>query len=106
MSQEFRFKNIDETTNYYLEEIKQNELMNRKGKKVCTTLNCIKHFLILPSTITTGCIFISNFTSSLRIPIGITSFAIGLKMSAIAAEIKKCKSLIKKSKKSMMKSYC
>ena len=39
MSQEFRFKNIDETTNYYLEEIKQNELMNRKGKKVCTTLN-------------------------------------------------------------------
>ena len=23
-SQEFRFKNIDETTNYFLEEIKQN----------------------------------------------------------------------------------
>ena len=88
MSKEFRFKNIDETRNYYFEEIKQNELMNRKGKKVCTTLNSIKHFLILPSTITTGCIFISNFTSSLCITIGIASFAIGLKMSSIAAEIK------------------
>ena len=105
MSQEVRFKNIDETKICYLEEIKQNKLMNRKGKKVCTTPNCIKNFLILPSTITTGCIFISNFTSSLCIPTGIISFAIGLKMFAIAAEIKKCKSLIKKSKKSMMKSY-
>ena len=86
MSKQFRFKNIDETRNYYFEEIKQNELMNRNGKKVCTTLNSIKHFLILPSTITTGCIFISNFTSSLCIPIGIAIFAIGLKMSAIAAK--------------------
>ena len=29
--------------------------MSRKHKKVCTTLNYIKHFLILPSKIT-GCI--------------------------------------------------
>ena len=34
MSQEFRLKNIDETRNYLLEEIKQNELMSRKHKKV------------------------------------------------------------------------
>ena len=39
MSQEFRIKNIDETKNYLLEEIKQNELMSRKHKKVCETLN-------------------------------------------------------------------
>ena len=32
MSQEFRLKNIDETRNYYLEEIKQNELRSRKQK--------------------------------------------------------------------------
>ena len=62
ISQEFRLKNIDETRNYFLEEIKQNELMSRKHKKVCTTLNYIKHFLILASTIT-GCISISAFTS-------------------------------------------
>ena len=29
MSKEFRFKNIDET-NYFLEEIRQNEFMSRK----------------------------------------------------------------------------
>ena len=35
MTQEFRLKNIDETRNYFLEEIKQNEWMSRKHKKVC-----------------------------------------------------------------------
>ena len=36
---------MDEARNYFLEEIKQNELMNRKGKKVCTTLNYIEGFV-------------------------------------------------------------
>ena len=65
--QEFRLKNKDETRNYFLEEIKQNELMSRKYRKVCTTLNYIKHFLILVSTIT-GCISISVLASLLGIP--------------------------------------
>ena len=30
MSQEFTLKNIEETRNYFLEEIEQNELMSRK----------------------------------------------------------------------------
>ena len=34
ISHEFRFKNIDETRNHFLEEIKQNELMSKKHKKV------------------------------------------------------------------------
>ena len=33
MSQEFWLKNIDETTNYFLKEIKQNQLISRKHKK-------------------------------------------------------------------------
>ena len=70
----------------------------RKQKKVCTTLNYIENFLILASTIT-GCISISAFASLLGIPVGITSSAIGLKICAIAAGIKKYKSLIKKKKK-------
>ena len=44
ISHEFRLKNIDETRNYFREEIKQNELMNKRHKKVCTTLNYIEHF--------------------------------------------------------------
>ena len=52
MSQGFRFKNIDETRNYFLEEIKENKLMCKKHKEVCATLNYIEHFPFLASTIT------------------------------------------------------
>ena len=65
-SQEFRLKSINETGNSFLEEIKQNELLSRKHKKVCTTLKYIEHALILASKIT-GCILISAFTSLLGI---------------------------------------
>ena len=57
--------------------------MNRKHKKVCTTLNCLKNVLMLASAIT-GCTSISAFTSLFCVPIGITSSAIELKVFAIA----------------------
>ena len=97
ISQEFRLKIIDETRNYFLEETKQNELMSKKHKKVFATLNYIEHFLVLASTVT-GCISISAFISSIVISIVITSSAIGLKICAIIAVIKKYKSIIKKKK--------
>ena len=81
--QEFRLKNIDETRNYLIEEIYRNELMS---KKVFTTLNHIKHFLILGSTIT-GCISISAFASLVDILIGIMGSAIGLKIWPITVAI-------------------
>ena len=71
-------------------------MISKKHKKICTTLNCVEHFLILASTITEF-ISISAFTSLIGIPIEITSSAIGLKICAITAEIKK--SVIKKKKK-------
>ena len=98
MSQGFRLQNIDETRNYYLEEIKQIELMNIKYEKVCTTLNYIENVLILASAIT-GCISASAFASFLLLTsIGITSSVIKLKTGAIAAKIKKYKLTIKKRK--------
>ena len=51
ITQEFRLENIDETRNCSIEEINRNEFMNKKHKKVCTTLNYIEHFLILGPTI-------------------------------------------------------
>ena len=45
--------------------------------------------------IITGCISISVFASLLGIPIGIMNSAVGLKICAIAAGIKKYKSIIK-----------
>ena len=88
ISQEFRLKNTDKTKNYFLEEIKQNKLISRKHKKVCATLNYIRHFLILASTIT-GWISISTFASLLGISIAIMSSATGLQICAITARIKK-----------------
>ena len=52
-----------------------------RTKKAYTTLDYIEDFLNLDSTIT-ECISISI------IPLGITSYAIGLKICAITAEIK------------------
>ena len=79
MSQEFTLKNIDETRNYLLEEIKQNEFMSKKHKKDCATLNYNEHFLILASTIT-ECISVFAFATLVVIPIGIMNSAIGLKL--------------------------
>ena len=72
--------------------------MKKKHKKVCTTLNYIKHFVILASKIT-GCISISTFASLVGILIGIMSSAIGLEICAITVGIKNYKSIIKKKKK-------
>ena len=97
MNQELRLRNIDETRNYFLEEIKQNELISRKHRKVCTTLNYIEHVLIIASTIT-WCISIFAFASFIGICIGITSSAIVLKSCVITTGIKKCKSIMKNKK--------
>ena len=79
IGQELRLKNIDEKRNYLIKEINRNELMSKKHKKVWETLTYIEHLFILAS-IVTGCISISAFPFLLGIPIGIISFAIGLKI--------------------------
>ena len=76
--------------------------MKKKHKKYCTTLNYVEQVLILASAIT-GYISISAFTSLIGIPLEITSSATGLKICAIAAGIKKYKSIIRKKKKSHTK---
>ena len=98
INQEFTLKNINETRNYLIEKINLNGLVSKKDEKVCTTLNYIEKFLILASTIT-ACGSISAFASLISLLIGITSSAIGLKICAITAGIKKFKSIIKKKKK-------
>ena len=62
--------------------------MSRKHKKVSPTLDYIRYFLILASTIT-GWISISTFASFLGISIVIMSSTTGLQICAITARIKK-----------------
>ena len=47
----------------------------------------------------TGCVLFSAFASLVADPLGITSSAVGLKLCAITAGIKKYKSVIKEKKK-------
>ena len=98
INQEFRLKKIDQIRKYLIEEMNQDELMNKKHKNRCTVLKYIDHLHIVISTIT-GYVFISAFTSLVGIPIGILGSAIGLKICPITTGIKKYKSIIKKMKK-------
>ena len=95
MSLESRFENIDEPRNYFIEEIDQNEWISKWHKKVCATRNYIE---ILACAVML-CLSISTFASLLGVLIGITSYAIGLKICAITAVIKRYKLIIKKNKK-------
>ena len=92
-SLEFSLRNIDETRNYFLDEISHNGCINEKYKK-----NYLEHLLILVSTFT-NCVSFSAIVSLVAIHVGITIFAVGIKNCGITAGIKKQKSIIKKKKK-------
>ena len=87
-SLKFRLRKIDETRNYLLDEIKHNDLMTEKYKKICKYLNYVEKLLILVLTVT-GLDSISSFASSVCVPVHITSSAVLIKIYAIIAAIKK-----------------
>ena len=73
ISEKFGLKITNETRNYLIEEINQNELMSKKYKKVHKFLNYTEHLLILISTVT-GFVSISAFASLVGIPIGVLQY--------------------------------
>ena len=72
--------------------------MSRKYKMIGKYLNHVEHLLILASKLT-GCVSISAFASLVAIPVGISSTAVEIKVSAITGGTKMYKSIIKKKKK-------
>ena len=91
ISQNLILKDIDETRNYLMEEIKQNDLMNKNHNKSCLVLNYIEQLLILVSVVT-GCASISAFAFLVGIPIGITSSTQELKFAnnRLVDHLEKC----------------
>ena len=92
---------MNEKRNYFIKEIKQNELISKKlkkKKKIHKILNYTEHFFIL-ATAVTGYISIFNFASLVGIPVGIANSAAAMKICILTAEIKKYMSVIKKKKK-------
>ena len=95
---EFRLRKIDETRNYVLDEMKNNDLMSKKYKRTYKYLNYVEQLRILVSTVT-GCASISAFASLVCVPVGITSSAVGIKICAITTGNKMHKLIIKKKQK-------
>ena len=72
--------------------------MSKKHKIVCKALNYFEQFLICNSTVR-GSNSISAFALLIEARIGITSFALILKVGGITAGIRKYKSVINKKRK-------
>ena len=91
-------RNIGETKNDLLDEIKHNDLMDEKYKKTSKYLNYVQQLFILVSTVT-GSVSTSAFASLVCVPLGITNSAVGINVCAITAGVEKYKSIIEKKKK-------
>ena len=79
--------------------------MSEKDKNVCRGLNYFEHFFAFVSAVS-GCDSISAFASLAAVSAGIANSALGLKICAITAEIKRYKSVIKKKRKNMINECC
>ena len=90
-SLKFRLRKIDKTRNHLLEEIKHSILMSEKYKKTLKYLT-LAYFSFSSYWFCFICFISLCF-------VGVTSSAVGIKICAITAEIKKFKSIIKKKKK-------
>ena len=73
--------------NYLIEEINQNELISKKHKMICATLNYIEHFLVVAFTIT-GYVSISAFASLIGITMQTESSAIKINIAQKLQELK------------------
>ena len=58
------------------------------------------------TAVVTGYVSISAFVSLVAFPVGFTSSEVEIKICTITAGIKKYKSIIKKTRKKMIKQYC
>ena len=90
ISREFKLTNVDKARSYFVEEIKQNDFMSKKHKKVCEALNYIEHLVILASKVTLF-VSISVLASLLGIHPCLASFVVGLEICTMTAGIKKYK---------------
>ena len=77
---EFRLRKLDERGNYLLDEINDKDLMSEKCKKKCQYLNYVENLLILSSKVA-GRVSVSEFTSLICVPVGITSSAVGININ-------------------------
>ena len=87
-NQQFRLNKINEIENYFIEEIKERELMSRRLNKYIASFDYFDKSLIdLPAT--SGSISIASFATVTGTPIGIASASLSLEFSLSTGLVKK-----------------
>ena len=94
-NQQFRLNKINGIENYFIAEIKERELMNKRLSKYIASFDYFDKFLIILSA-TSGRISTVSFATAIAIPVGIASASLSLTFSLCAGLAKK---LIKNKKK-------
>ena len=97
-NQHFRLNKICEIEDYFIVEIKERELMNKKFSKYISFFDYFDKSLIVLS-VTSGGVSIASFATVIGIPIGIASASLGLAFSLCAGLVKKLLKVKKNKKK-------
>lgn len=85
-SLKFRLIKVAETRNYFLGEIRDNDLMTEMYKKTCQYMNHVEHFLIFVLTLSG---YVSNSALLVFVLVSIPSSGVGIKTYGITPRIKK-----------------
>ena len=80
----FTLRIWDKIRNYLVEKINHNELISKKHRKTCSTLNFIEHLLILALL---DVFPFSDFTSWFSVSLGIRTSAAELKICVVTTGI-------------------
>ena len=95
INHKFRLRKIDKIWNFFIEEIKQNELISKKQKQICKILRYTKHLFNLAST-GTEYVLVADFASLVDIPVNIPNFVTTMNVLVLTVWIKMYKSIVKK----------
>ena len=80
-------KKMDKKRNYVMEEIKYDDLISEKHKKVCMFLSYFEHFLVFVSAVS-GCVSISAFHSLVGVTVRIAKSVVGKTTCALTGRTK------------------
>ena len=97
-NQQFRLNNLSETEDYFITEIKERELINKKLSKYISFFEYFDKSLIVLS-VTSGSVSIASFATVNGIPIGIASATLSLTFLLCTGLVKKIITSNKKKEK-------
>ena len=87
-NQQFRLNKISEIEDYFITEIKERELMNKKLYRYISFFDYFDKSLIVLS-VTSGSVSIASFATVVGVPIGITNASFSLAFSLCTGLVKK-----------------